>query len=64
MKEYLKNNGKYKIWALTERKWMFSTEVKEDVLRQCVVTKHDVMDYSKNVQSFRYVCGMQNGADS
>jgi len=43
---------------------MFSTEVKEDVLRQCVVTKHDVMDYSKNVQSFRYVCGMQNGADS
>jgi hypothetical protein len=63
IKEYFKNNGRYKVWASTERKSVFSKEVKEDVLRQCVVTKHNVMNYSKSVQSIRYVCGMQNGAD-
>jgi hypothetical protein len=42
---------------------MFSTEGEEDVLRQSVVAEHNVTDYSKIAQCFRYVCGMQNGAD-
>jgi hypothetical protein len=43
---------------------LFSTEVEEDFLGQCVVTEHNVMDYSKRIQSFRYMCRMQNGADT
>lgn len=43
---------------------MFSTELEEDFLGQCVVTEHNVMDYSESMQSGRYVCGMQNDADS